>query len=248
MLPQQNPNKKNNQFQAIILAGGRGLRLSPLTDSCPKPLLKVKGKSLLEYITDEVNFCGIDDITIVTNDLSEQIHEHFSKRYKCVKTNFETMIESFIYACGFSTREHLLCLSADTLITKNSMTHTINNYLRTGSDISLTLSETNRSRKKWTYSISEEEFLQDLSIGTSDNNLERSGWVMGKHLIDSLEEGITRYDRNYLGFGTGWNLILRMMIDQGKKIYVSRENFPIFNINTQTDLEEAESFVTKNLR
>jgi len=248
MLPQQNPNKKDNQFEAIILAGGRGLRLSPLTDSCPKPLLKVKGKSLLEYITDEVNFCGIDDITIVTNYLSEQIHEHFSKRYKCVKTNFETMIESFIYACGFSTREHLLCLSADTLITKNSMTHTINNYLRTGSDISLTLSETNRSRKKWTYSISEEEFLQDLSIGTSDNNLERSGWVMGKHLIDSLEEGITRYDRNYLGFGTGWNLILRMMIDQGKKIYVSRENFPIFNINTQTDLEEARSFVTENLR
>jgi len=248
MLPQQNPKKKDNRFEAIILAGGRGSRLSPLTDSCPKPLLKVKGKSLLEYITDEVNFCGIDDITIATNYLSEQIHKHFSEKYKCVKTNFETMIESFIYACSFSTKEHLLCLSADTLITKNSMIHTIDNYLRTGSDISLTLSETDRSRKKWTYSISEEGFLQDLSIGTPDNNLERSGLVMGRHVINSLEEGITRYNKNYLGFGTGWNLILRMMIDQGKKIYVLRENFPVFNINTQTDLEEAESFVTKNLR
>ncbi len=248
MLPQQSPNKGDNQFEAVILAGGRGLRLSPLTDSCPKPLLKVKGKSLLEHITNEVNFCGIDDIIVVTKYLCDQIHEHFSERYKCVKTNFETMIESFIYACGFSTKEHFLCLSADTLITKNSMIHTINNYLRTGSDISLTLSETDRSRKKWAYSINEEGFLRDLSIGTSDNNLERSGLVMGRVVIDSLRDGIARYDRNYLGFGTGWNLILRMMLDQGKKIYVSRENFPIFNINTQTDLEKAESFVTENLR
>ena len=248
MSPQQNPKKKYNQFEAVILAGGRGSRLSPLTDFCPKPLLKVKGNSLLEYITDEVNFCGIDNITIATNYLSEQIHEQFSERYKCVKTNFETMVESFIYACGFSTKEHLLCLSADALITKNSMTHTIDNYLRTGSDISLTLTETDRSRKKWKYSISEEGFLQDLSILTSDNNLERSGLVMSRHVISSLEEGIARYGRNYLGFGTGWNLILRLMLDQGKKIYVSRENFPIFNINTQIDLDGAESFVTENLR
>ncbi len=245
MLPRQN---LTDHFEAIILAGGRGSRLSPLTDFCPKPLLKVKDKFLLEHITDEVGFCGIEDVTIATKYLGDQIHDNFSERYRCVKTNFETMVESFIYACEFSAREHLLCLSADTLITRYSMIHTMDNYLKTGSDLSLTLSETDRSRKKWEYSISGEGFLQDLSIGTSDNNLERSGLVMGRHIINSLKEGIARYDRNYLGFGTGWNLILKMMLDQGKKIYVSRENFPIFNINTKTDLEEAESFVTENLR
>ena len=80
MSPQQNPKKKYNQFEAVILAGGRGSRLSPLTDFCPKPLLKVKGNSLLEYITDEVNFCGIDNISrivFVFKAISCAFHQYY---------------------------------------------------------------------------------------------------------------------------------------------------------------------------
>ncbi|MEK6934764.1 MAG: sugar phosphate nucleotidyltransferase [Nanoarchaeota archaeon] len=248
MLPQQILKKRNDGFEAIILAGGRGSRLSPLTDSCPKPLLRVKDRLILEHIINEVSSSGISDITIATKYLSNQIHQHFSDKYRCVETPFETMIESFIHACSFSTKENLLCLSADTLLTKYSLIYSLDNHSRVGSDITLTLSETDRSRKKWAYIINNDGFLQDLSIGESDNNLERSGLVISRYIIDSLKDSIEKYDRNYLGFGSGWNLILRMMLDKGKKIYTSKKNFPIFNINTPTDLQEAELFVNENLK
>jgi len=54
-----------NKFQAIILAGGRGTRLSPLTDTTPKPLLRIKGRPIIDYLVDQLRLCNLRDITIV---------------------------------------------------------------------------------------------------------------------------------------------------------------------------------------
>lgn len=56
----------------MILAAGRGERLRPLTDSCPKPLLKVQGKALIEYHIEALARVGIKEIVINLAYLSEQ--------------------------------------------------------------------------------------------------------------------------------------------------------------------------------
>lgn len=63
--------------QAMILAAGRGERMRPLTDSCPKPLLRVKGKPLIEYHLDALGHGGFRDAVINTAWLGEQIEDHF---------------------------------------------------------------------------------------------------------------------------------------------------------------------------
>jgi NDP-sugar pyrophosphorylase family protein len=55
------------------MAGGRGQRLSPLTDKTPKPLLKVGEKSIIEHNLDRLCFFGIDDYWISINYLGNQI-------------------------------------------------------------------------------------------------------------------------------------------------------------------------------
>ena len=52
--------------RAIILAAGRGKRLRPLTDKCPKPLLEVKGKPIIEHTIEAMISRGIKEILIVT--------------------------------------------------------------------------------------------------------------------------------------------------------------------------------------
>jgi CTP:phosphocholine cytidylyltransferase-like protein len=53
-------------LKAIILAAGRGKRLNPLTDKIPKAMVKLFGKSLLEWQINVFRNCNINDISIVT--------------------------------------------------------------------------------------------------------------------------------------------------------------------------------------
>ena len=62
-------------MKAMILAAGRGERLRPLTDAMPKPLLKVAGKSLIEYHLQNLARAGFKDIIINTAWLAEKIHQ-----------------------------------------------------------------------------------------------------------------------------------------------------------------------------
>jgi dTDP-glucose pyrophosphorylase len=61
---------------ALIMAGGRGERLRPLTDSQPKPMLKVGNKPIIEHNIDRLILYGIKDIYISVKYLKEQIMDH----------------------------------------------------------------------------------------------------------------------------------------------------------------------------
>lgn len=62
---------------AVLMAGGQGKRLRPLTANTPKPLLKVGDKPIIEYNIDRLVNVGIENIYISINYLGEQLEEHF---------------------------------------------------------------------------------------------------------------------------------------------------------------------------
>lgn len=63
---------------ALILAAGRGERMRPLTDSCPKPLLTVRGKALIDWHVEALANGGFTRLVINTAWLEEQFAPHFS--------------------------------------------------------------------------------------------------------------------------------------------------------------------------
>jgi dTDP-glucose pyrophosphorylase/mRNA-degrading endonuclease RelE of RelBE toxin-antitoxin system len=63
-------------IDAVIMAGGRGSRLAPLTDSIPKPLLKIGQDSIIELNIKRLATFGIDDFWVTLNYLGDQIENH----------------------------------------------------------------------------------------------------------------------------------------------------------------------------
>ena len=65
--------------KAVVMAGGKGSRLRPLTQDIPKPLLPVGGKPILETIVEQLVDCGMSDVYLVTHYKAEMIEAHFSR-------------------------------------------------------------------------------------------------------------------------------------------------------------------------
>jgi dTDP-glucose pyrophosphorylase len=64
-------------LRAVIMAGGFGTRLSPLTDDVPKPMLPVGDRPLMEYTVEQLRKAGIHKLNITTHYLTEKISAYF---------------------------------------------------------------------------------------------------------------------------------------------------------------------------
>jgi dTDP-glucose pyrophosphorylase len=71
LLPSQRPNLM------VIMAGGQGTRLRPHTEKCPKPLLKVSGKPMLEHIIERAKAEGFQNFVVAIHYLGEMIEAYF---------------------------------------------------------------------------------------------------------------------------------------------------------------------------
>lgn len=84
--------------QAVILAGGEGVRLRPLTYSIPKPMVLVNNRPYLEYLIDLLKQNGISEIVLLLGYLSEKVIGHFGDgsdfgvkiKYSIGDVSFET--------------------------------------------------------------------------------------------------------------------------------------------------------------
>ena len=74
-------------LDAVMMAGGKGERLRPLTLTTPKPLLPLAGKAIIDYNIERLISYGVTNINVTVNYLHEQIEEHFQKPIKGVQVN-----------------------------------------------------------------------------------------------------------------------------------------------------------------
>lgn len=70
---------------AVLMAGGKGERLRPLTEKTPKPLLPVGNKAIIDHNVDRLISYGIQHISVTVNYLKEQIEEHYHEPHNGVQ-------------------------------------------------------------------------------------------------------------------------------------------------------------------
>lgn len=80
-------------MQAIILCGGKGERLRPLTSKTPKPLIKINDKPILQYLLNNLKDHGINNVLLTAGYLSDEIR-HFGREYSANNDINLTVIDS----------------------------------------------------------------------------------------------------------------------------------------------------------
>jgi len=132
-----------NKLSCLILAGGEGTRLRPLTISKPKPLIKVAGKSIIDYSIKLCSHFKIDDFYILTGYLSQQIEKHFQdKKYpklniKTIDTGDVDIIERIKSTRLCVESDYLLILYGDTISDVN-IPHLLDFHINNGTLATIT--------------------------------------------------------------------------------------------------------------
>lgn len=85
-------SKNNKVSSALIMAGGKGKRLYPLTKYIPKPLIKIKGKTLIESLCSKLLINEIKDINISVHHMHNKIQKHLKNVNKHI-TNKSFILE-----------------------------------------------------------------------------------------------------------------------------------------------------------
>lgn len=125
---------------AVLMAGGRGERLRPLTDQIPKPLLPVGGKPILEHNLIRLRQAGITDFVISIRYLGDQIKTYFGDGSAWgVQIQYVEELEPLgtIGACGLVldwANPHVMVMNAD-LLTNFSVTAFIATFLDKKADM-----------------------------------------------------------------------------------------------------------------
>lgn len=105
-------------MSALIMAGGKGERLRPMTLTTPKPLLTIEGKAIIDYNVEALARAGVDEVVVSTAYLAEQLDEHFATPVAGI--NVRTIREDKPRGTIGALADALPMLTRDTVLVMNS--------------------------------------------------------------------------------------------------------------------------------
>ena len=112
--------RRNGRLKAVILAGGPGTRLRPLTCTRPKLLMPIANRPLLDWTFERLSWAGVSEVILAVNYLAESFQQYFGKERYGVKIKYSREPRAMGTAGPIKLSEKMLTLDKDeTLIAMN---------------------------------------------------------------------------------------------------------------------------------
>lgn len=225
-------------LDAVLMAGGKGERLRPLTEKTPKPLLPVGDKCIIDYNVDRLIEYGVENINVTINYLGEQIEEHFAKdregvQIRCVR---EPRYLGTMGSIKFVDRFHndtVLVMNSD-LFTNIDFEDFYLHFKKNDADMSVAAVPYSISVPYGIFELEEEREIKGIREKPTYNYYANSGiYLIKKQLLNLIPDGI---------FFNATDLIEKMIKE---KLNVIR--FPLMgywiDIGKHEDYRKAQEFV-----
>lgn len=187
------------EMNAVILCGGFGKRLAPLTNDLPKPMLNVANRPMLDYCFAQLNYYGIADVTLTLAYLPKKITD-WVQGYKEMVKHYSVEEMPLGTAGGVkNASQHLsdvfVVVSGDGLnnIDLNKM---YDKHIRSGADVTMAVTQ---SDTPWLYGVVEhqngyvKEFFEKPQNMSGKRWINTGVYIINKYVLDYVPEN-TFYD------------------------------------------------------
>ena len=210
--------KKVSIMKGIILHGGHGTRLRPLTHTGPKQLLPIANKPMSEYCIDAIKSAGILDIAIIIGGIgSEKVKEYygngekFGVKISYIEQDLPRGIAHAINLCkNFVNNEKFLVFLGDNIINKNILNFT-ENFKKSDDDASILLCEVDNPSRFGIANMKGKEIIEILEKPKNPpTNLAVTGIYFLTPLIFEIIKDLKPSWRNELEITDALDQLLKM--------------------------------------
>lgn len=186
-------------MNAIILCGGFGKRLAPLTDKTPKPLLTVANRPMLDYVFGQLSYFGLTDVTLTLAYMPEKIiskaqgYKHFSLHVSVEDKPLGTA--GGVKKAAEYLEDTFVVLSGDGLnnINLNKM---YERHVKSGADVTMAITP---SETPWLYGVVEhsggyvKNYIEKPQNVTGRSQVNTGVYIINKYVLDYIPDN-TYYD------------------------------------------------------
>ncbi len=183
-------------MNAVILCGGFGKRLAPLTDNLPKPMLTVANRPMLDYCFAQLNHYGITDVTLTLAYLPEKITSH-AQGYKSFNVRYSVEEMPLGTAGGVKNASRYLddifiVISGDGLNNIN-LSEMYIKHVKSGADVTMAIT---MSDTPWLYGVVEHKdgfvrrFYEKPQDMTGKTWINTGVYIINKYVLDYIPDNI----------------------------------------------------------
>ena len=239
-------------MKGIILHGGHGTRLRPLTHTGPKQLLPIANKPMSQYCIESISEAGITDIAIIIGGLgSNKVKEYykngenFSVNLTYIEQDYPRGIAHAIRLCkDFVGNEKFVVFLGDNIIQK-SISGLANNFERSKYDASILLCEVNNPSRFGIADVKDGKILKIMEKPKNPpTNLAVTGIYFLTPKIFDIIDRLKPSDRNELEITDA----LQMLLEENHNISYNVITDYWKDTGTPEDIIQANSQVLKNMQ
>ncbi len=215
-------SRKKGVVKAVILAGGLGTRLRPLTYTVPKPMLPVANRPILRYIIEKLAGAGIEGAIVTTNYLAKQIDEHVKKANYPIP--IEVVEENEALGTAGAVRNVRWKLDGDFLVTQGDTISSIDLREHLKAHLGTATISLTKVDNPSAYGIAEldkegriKRFLEKPGPGECFSNLANTGTYSFSHeIFDFIPEGKSDFSLD----------VFPVLLEQRKPVYgISQQGY-----------------------
>ena len=186
-------------MQALVLAGGAGTRIQPLTLTTPKPVMPLAGRPFLTFMLDWAHSHGVDEVILSCGFMSDEVKAVLGDIYDGMRLRHVTEDEPLgtagpvrlAYDQGL-LEERLLVLNGDVL-TDIDLTAELAQHERTGARATLALYPVDDTSSYGVVPTDEEgqvtEFIEKGGGEAPTNRINAGAYVLEREVVESIPEG-----------------------------------------------------------
>jgi D-glycero-D-manno-heptose 1,7-bisphosphate phosphatase len=229
----------NKINQAVILCGGKGERLRPLTESTPKPMIKIDDRPFLEFLLEKISSQGIKRFVVLSGYLGDQIQDYFGSgadwniyiEYSHGPTEWDTAKR--LWESRHLLDKNFLFLYSDNYIELNLL-ELENHHFTSKKPLTLSLAK----KKNGNIAIDEKSVVQKYDLDRNDVSLDL---VEVGFMIANKSKVISYYDNKNSNFS---NIIKRMTKDS--KVSGFQYHNSYYSISDPSRLEITKEYLQKS--